>query len=53
MYEFIGSDARNVSSTGASATAMVLNSAPIFSTIFSYYESKTLSELGKVFFLKI
>ncbi|CAF1037381.1 unnamed protein product [Brachionus calyciflorus] len=49
LYEFIGSDAKSMLASSATSAANIvsnLSTTPIFTSIFSYYETKTPSELA-------
>ncbi len=52
LYEFIGSDSSAASSYSSNSSpspnvsATMSNNAPIFASIFQYYESKNVNEIG-------
>ena len=55
LYEFIGSDlvgsgpgSRSFSSGNLQSINPITSSGPIFASIFSYYETKSVQELGKI-----
>ena len=52
LYEFIGNDSNQLQQSGASlniGSNTILTGQPIFSSIFAYYESKSIHELANFF----
>ena len=53
LYEFIGNDSTTSPQNLAQSNPLGASTAPIFASIFSYYESKSINELGKYYNFKL